>query len=168
MVANIGLLLIRIVVGAFFIGHGLQKLTGAFGGHGIEGTATFMESVGLRPGRTAALMARLAEVIGGLLFGLGFLAPVGAVLISAVMMEAIARVHGPKGLWAQNGGYEYLLVTVILTVGVALIGPGAYALDTYLGLMLPVVPILAIGSVLEVIGVAISLPGVERRAEAAP
>jgi len=115
MLANIGLLLIRIVVGALFIGHGLQKLTGAFGGHGIEGTATFMESVGLRPGRTAALVAGLAEVIGGLLFGLGFLAPVGAVLISAVMMEAIARVHGPKGLWGQNGGYEYLLVTVILT-----------------------------------------------------
>lgn len=44
-----------------------------------------------------------------------------------------------------------------------MIGPGAYALDTYLGLMLPVVPILA-----AVIGVAISLPGVERRAKAAP
>ena len=49
-----------------------------------------------------------------------------------------------------------------------MIGPGAYALDTYLGLMLPVVPILAIGLVLAVIGVAISLLGVERRAKAAP
>jgi putative oxidoreductase len=168
MHADVGLVLIRVVVGALFIGHGLQKLTGAFGGHGIEGTAMFMESLDLRPGRRWALVAGLAESIGGLLFALGFLTPVGAVLISAVMLMAMFRVHWAHGLWVQNGGYEYLLVTVVLTVGVALIGPGSYALDTYFGLTLPVVPILVAGLALDLIVVAITLPGVERHAKTEP
>ena len=43
--------------GPLFMGHGLQKLTGWFGSHGLAGTARFMESVGLRPGRFWAVVA---------------------------------------------------------------------------------------------------------------
>ncbi len=38
MPADLGLLLIRLVVGLLFIGHGLQKLAGWFGGAGLGGT----------------------------------------------------------------------------------------------------------------------------------
>ena len=53
--ANIGLLILRVIVGALFVGHGTQKLFGWFGGHGPEGTGQFMGQLGYRPGRTAAM-----------------------------------------------------------------------------------------------------------------
>lgn len=62
---TIGLLILRIAVGALFVGHGTQKLFGWFGGHGIEGTAGFMRSLGYRSGRAAAVLAGLAETFGG-------------------------------------------------------------------------------------------------------
>jgi putative oxidoreductase len=58
---EVGLLVLRVVVGAFFLGHGAQKLFGWFGGHGVAGTGGAFEGIGLRPGRAMATMAGLAE-----------------------------------------------------------------------------------------------------------
>ena len=44
---KLGLTLLRVIIGALFFGHGTQKLFGWFGGHGIEGTAGFFETIGL-------------------------------------------------------------------------------------------------------------------------
>ena len=52
-----GIAILRAVVGGLFIGHGLQKLLGKFGGYGLEGTAGFFESLGLRPGKVHATAA---------------------------------------------------------------------------------------------------------------
>src|SRR5919202_1418937 len=104
---ELGLLVLRLVVGALFVGHGAQKLFGSFGGHGLDGTGGFFESLGLRPGRHMAAAAGLNELVGGTLIVLGLLAPLGALLIVATMVVAIATVHAAKGLWATDGGYEY-------------------------------------------------------------
>lgn len=45
-----GSLLLRIPLGIIFIAHGAQKLFGAFGGYGLEGTGQWMDSIGLTPG----------------------------------------------------------------------------------------------------------------------
>ncbi len=124
--ASAGLLIIRLVFGLTFAGHGVQKLSHWLGGHGLAGTAGFMESLGLKPGKYFALLAGLGEVIGGLLFALGLWVPLAAVLIVAPMMVAIAKVHGPKGYWITGGGFEYNLAIIAAAVGVALAGPGAY------------------------------------------
>jgi putative oxidoreductase len=94
---NPGLLILRLVVGVLFVGHGAQKLFGWFGGHGREGTGSFFESLGLRPGRLIAL---------------GLLTPVAPALLIAVMSVAVATVHWSKGVWATGGGFEYNLVLV--------------------------------------------------------
>jgi putative oxidoreductase len=49
---EVGLLVLRVVTGALFAGHGIQKLVGRFGGAGLDGTGAFFEDAGLRPGRT--------------------------------------------------------------------------------------------------------------------
>jgi putative oxidoreductase len=123
-----GLLVIRLIVGLTFAGHGTQKLFGWFGGHGLKGTGEWLESIGVKPGILMALVAGLAEFIGGLLFAAGLWLPVAAALIVITMLVAIFTVHGKNGYWITQNGFEYNLVLIAVAIGVALIGPGVYAL----------------------------------------
>ena len=129
---NIGLLIIRLVIGVLFIGHGAQKLFGWFGGYGVKGTGGWFESIGIKPGVTMALLAGLTELIGGILFALGLLTPLAGIMIAGTMVMAIVKVHGPNGLWSTQNGYEYNLILLAVAIGIALIGPGQYALDAFL------------------------------------
>ncbi|MEH7117624.1 DoxX family protein [Neobacillus vireti] len=126
---NTGLLMIRLVIGLTFFGHGAQKLFGWFGGPGIAGMGNWLETLGLEKGsKVWATLAGLFELIGGLLFAAGFLTWIGAIMIVIVMIDAIFTVHGKNGYWMTNGGFEYNLVLIATVIGVALIGPGDYVL----------------------------------------
>ena len=129
---NIGLLIIRLVIGLLFVGHGAQKLFGWFGGYRLKGTGGWFESIGMKPGITLALIAGLAEFVGGILFALGLLTPVAGILIAGTMAMAIIKVHAANGLWNTSNGYEFNLTLLAVAIGVALIGPGKYALDAFL------------------------------------
>jgi putative oxidoreductase len=133
---DIGLLLLRLVLGLTMAAHGSQKLFGWFGGYGLTGTGGFMESLGFRPGRVHAAMAGTAEFIGGLLIALGLLTPIGSALLISVMVVAIATVHVPKGFFVTDGGYEYPLLISTVAAALAFAGPGAYSLDAVDGLQL--------------------------------
>ncbi|MBN6185752.1 DoxX family protein [Aneurinibacillus sp. BA2021] len=125
---SLGLLLIRLVIGLTFVGHGAQKLFGWFGGHGLKGTAGWLESIGIKPGVLMAFLAGAGELVGGLLFAAGVLTWAGAALIVITMLVAIMTVHGKNGYWVTGDGFEYNLVLIAVAVGVALIGPGSYVL----------------------------------------
>ena len=58
---DLALLVLRLVVGLLFVGHGAQKLFGAFGGGGLEGTAGMFDNIGLRPGWFHARVAGTAD-----------------------------------------------------------------------------------------------------------
>ena len=131
---NLGLLLIRLIFGPVMVAHGAQKLFGWFGGYGLAGTGGFFESLDFRPGRTFAAAAGLSEFVGGWLFALGLLGPVGPALILAVMLVASISIHWRNGLFAATNGVEVPLLYATAVVGVALIGYGAYSLDAALGL----------------------------------
>jgi putative oxidoreductase len=131
---HVALLVLRLVVGALFIGHGSQKLFGWFGGHGLAATGDMFRSLSLGPGRASALAAGLAEVTGGALFAIGLLTPMGAALIVATMCVAIASVHWRQGVWVTEGGVEYPLVLVAAAFAVASIGAGRYSLDHVIGI----------------------------------
>jgi putative oxidoreductase len=130
---DLGLLLIRVIFGLVFAAHGAQKLFGWFGGHGLAGTGGWMESMGFRPGKTFATAAGLGEFVGGLLFALGFLGPVGPALMLSVMLVASITVHRKNGLFATNNGIELPLLYATGAIGVSLIGPGRFSLDEALG-----------------------------------
>ncbi|MGO4694591.1 DoxX family protein [Paenibacillus sp. 2TAB26] len=129
----LGLLVVRVVVGLLFVGHGAQKLFGWFGGYGPKGTGGWMESIGIKPGVAMAVAAGIMELIGGLLFVAGLLTPLAAVLIVLTMLGAIVKVHGPNGIWATANGYEYNLVLVAIAIGIALTGAGEYSIDALIG-----------------------------------
>src|SRR5262245_5956719 len=130
---SIGLLILRIVVGLLCVGHGTQKLFGWFGGGGPAGTEGMVGSLGFRPPRPVAYLGGLTETIGGLLLALGFLTPLGTVLIVAMMTSATPSVHLDRGLWNQNGGYELPLVYATAATTIAF-GPGRYSIDALLDL----------------------------------
>lgn len=128
-----GLLLIRVVVGLLFVGHGTGKLFGWFAGHGPEGTGQYFESLGYPRGRTMAILAGLTEVVAGLAFGAGFLTPLAAAAIIGVMINASVSAHRDAGLWSENEGYEYPLVLSAVAAAVTVTGPGAASLDDAIG-----------------------------------
>ena len=131
---NLGLLILRLVVGLSLAAHGAQKLFGWFGGYGLAGTGQFFEQLGFRPGRVQAALAGTAELVGGLFLAAGFLTPAAAAAIVAVMLVAAVSVHIKKGFFATNGGYEYTLVLGGAALALAFTGPGAFSLDQALGI----------------------------------
>src|SRR5207244_1661249 len=90
---ELALLVLRLVVGLTFAAHGAQKLFGAFGGPGLDGTGALFERLGLCPGKLHARLAATAEVAGGLLVALGLLAPFGAAALIGTMTAAVLTVH---------------------------------------------------------------------------
>ncbi|MCW3011842.1 MAG: DoxX family protein, partial [Solirubrobacterales bacterium] len=126
---KLGPLLIRGVVGPLFVGHGTQKLTGWFGGHGLDGTGGFFESVGLRPGRRHATAAGAAETAAGALLVLGAATPLAATLVAGTMTTAIRKVHLSAGPWAANNGWEYNAVLIAAATALAETGPGPLSVD---------------------------------------
>src|SRR5215212_1731161 len=130
---DLALLVLRLVVGLAFAAHGAQKLFGAFGGYGIEGTAGFFEQIGLRPGRLHAWAAGTAEFFGGLLIALGLGTPFAAAALIGVMTAAVLTVHLRNGFFAANNGYELNLVLAAALFALAGVGAGQWSLDHALG-----------------------------------
>ncbi|GGA05933.1 oxidoreductase [Paenibacillus marchantiophytorum] len=128
----LGLLVIRLVVGLSFVGHGAQKLFGWFGGYGPKGTGGWMESIGIKPGVAMAVIAGLMEFVGGLLFAAGLGTVVAAALIAMTMIVSIVKIHGKNGYWATAGGYEYNMLLLAIAVAVAIMGAGTYSIDALL------------------------------------
>src|SRR6195952_2548227 len=128
-----GLLILRLVLGLLLLGHGSQKLFGAFGGHGLDGTGGFFHSIGFRPGRPMALVAGLSEAGAGLLLALGLLTPLAAAGIVGTLFVA-GSVHAKGGPWGQNGGLRLPPVYSVAAVALAFTGPGRYSLDNLVGL----------------------------------
>ena len=132
---DIALLVLRLVLGGVFVAHGAQKLFGSFGGPGIEGTAGFHEQLGIKPAKPMAILAGLAEFVGGMLVAAGFLTPFAALALIVVMIVAIVTVHLKNGFFAASGGYEFNLVLIAVAVALILTGSGAYGLDAALEIL---------------------------------
>ena len=127
--AGFGALALRVPVGIIFAAHGAQKLFGWFGGYGLEGTAGWLESIGLAPGLLMALLAGGAEFFGGLALILGLLTRPAAFALSIAMLVAIFSVHFVNGLFMSNNGYEFGLALLAASVSLLFSGAGKASVD---------------------------------------
>jgi putative oxidoreductase len=131
--AGYGLTVVRILVGIIFVAHGSQKLFGAFGGYGLEGTGQYMASLGLNPGYLMALLSGSAEFFGGLGLVIGLLARPAAVVLALTLVVAIFSVHISHGLFMANNGYEFALALLGGVIAVLIEGAGKVSVDRAIG-----------------------------------
>ncbi|TDD86138.1 DoxX family protein [Saccharopolyspora karakumensis] len=123
------LLVGRVVIGAVFIAHGLQK----FLEWGIAGTAQSFGQMGIPVPGVSAWVAALVETVGGAALVLGAGLPVAGVLLALNMLGALVFYHLPTGFFVSDadGGIEYVLVLAAASLVLAFRG-GAYTLDNAL------------------------------------
>jgi putative oxidoreductase len=137
---NIALLVLRLVPGLLFMGHGLQKLVSpkiapkVLAANGPRGTGAFFDQAGMRPGVLLAVVAGLAELVGGFSIAAGLLTPIGTAVLAAVMTVAILRIHLSKGIWNTAGGFEFPLLMLTVAYVVSAIGPGSLSIDSWAGI----------------------------------
>jgi putative oxidoreductase len=125
-------LALRVPVGLIFMAHGAQKLFGAFGGYGLQGTGQWMASIGLEPGYLMAMLAGSGEFFGGLLILVGLLTRPAALVLAVTMVVAIFSVHFSNGLFMSNNGYEFALALLAVSISLVFSGSGKVALDGFL------------------------------------
>ncbi|TDD71486.1 DoxX family protein [Actinomadura rubrisoli] len=123
-----GLLIGRLALGVIFIAHGWQKLTDV----GHSGVTKMFDGLGIPLPGLSAHFATWVELIGGAALIAGVLVPVAGLLLAADMAGAFWYVHMDKGLFADKGGYEYVVVLGAVALLLALARPGRFSVDDLL------------------------------------
>lgn len=119
---NLGILILRVVLGVAFIAHGYSK----FAVMGIDGVAGFFASIGIPMALFMAWVVALVELLGGIGLLLGVGTRLSAFLLSIIMIVAIFTAKFQSGFL---GGYE--LDVIILGGLLALLfgGAGKYSVQ---------------------------------------
>lgn len=159
MAVALGLLILRLGVGLIVAAHGAQKLFGWWGGPGMTNWTGAMTRMRMRPPALWAWISAAGEFGGGLALALGLLSPLGSLGIVGAMVVAIALVHWPKGFWVSKGGFEFNLSLITGATALAIAGPGAYSLDSLLGIHLPEPWTLIAGTIALLLTIAAALAG---------
>ena len=117
----LGLLALRVVLGAIMIGHGYGKVFG-----GIHKHVETVASLGM-PAWLAYVSAG-AEFVGGILLVLGLITRIAAIAVCINMLVAIFKVHFHNGLLGQ-GGYQFPLALAAMAFAIIFTGAGPISLD---------------------------------------
>lgn len=121
----VAFLLGRVAIGVIFFAHGWSK----FFATGLAEVEKGFTGIGVPLPALAAPGVAALELVGGAALILGALLPVFGVLLAADMIGAIVFVHGSKGFFAGEGGYEFVLALAAASLMIAFSGGGAFAVD---------------------------------------
>ncbi|MBL7499586.1 DoxX family protein [Frankia sp. CNm7] len=121
-------LVLRVVVGLTIVAHGYNHI---FGPGGIQGTAGWFASMGLKPGIVHAWVSGLLELAAGFALAAGFLTPFCAGAIIGIMVVAGITAHRKNGffIFKPGQGYEYVLMIAVVCAAIAVFGPGYASID---------------------------------------
>ncbi|MGV9744343.1 DoxX family protein [Rhodococcus zopfii] len=130
---DVALLLVRLVLGATMIAHGVNHWVG---GGRIAGTARWFSGLGLRNGTLQAWTSVVVEIGAGVLVILGLFTPLACAAVISVMLVAGLLAHRPNGFFVFKEGYEYVLVLGVVALALALAGPGEISVDSAAGIVI--------------------------------
>lgn len=137
---DIGVLALRVVTGAIFLGHGLQKF-GLFPGGGfptsIDEQTIFLGFFGFEAATWLSWVLTVVEIATGLMLLLGVLMPLAAAGVVGIMLQFVAGAQWPNGLFGGVGegqlGYEFSIALLAIGVALAYLGAGRWSIDALVG-----------------------------------
>lgn len=138
--ADLGLFLLRIVVGALLGLHALRIVFGLFGGPGIDGMSEVLLSAGFDSATTPlTYVYGIAALVGAVLLILGFATPFAAgVLLGFVGVGALMALGAPGSSTilggsdlsgASGNGLELHILYAVALVALLFAGGGKWGLD---------------------------------------
>lgn len=115
---------LRIVVAAIFLAHGLPKLKN------LRQTGENFNAMGFMPGAFWGTFIALLETVGGLavLFGV-FAQPFAALFAGEMLVAALWKMKRGQGF---IGGYEFDLLLMAASLVLATFGAGAFSAEMFL------------------------------------
>ena len=132
---DLGLLLLRVVVGAVLVSHGLPKLVPLWDAS-PQDTARLFESVGLVPAFPLTIATGLVEALGGGLLIAGAYTFWTTMCLAGTTMALAWKLYLPNGFFLNwelapgaGHGYEFALVLVAALLCLLLSGPGSFSFD---------------------------------------
>lgn len=130
---DLAALLLRVMLGVVLLAHGWNHL---FGPGGVEGTARWFGSMGLRPPRLHALASGWTELCAGTGLLLGLFTSLQCAAVVGVMAVALVTAHRTNGffIFRPGQGWEYVAVLALSAVALAVLGPGEVSLDDAIGI----------------------------------
>lgn len=134
--AEYAAMLLRLALGAMYLSHSVILKLFVFT---LAGNAQFFASLSLPAAFGHVVFG--AELVGGIMLILGVQSRWVALAMLPILLGAV-WVHAPNG-WMfgnPNGGWEYPVYLVVLSVAQALLGDGAHALSPSRPLRSPVAP----------------------------
>jgi putative oxidoreductase len=121
----VALLLLRLVLGIIFIGHGYHKVNGHLGEFANHVASMHLPS-------WLGYVASFTEFLGGMLIILGLFIRVVALGLVIDMTVAIWKVHWTHGLMGTDG-YEFPLALAAIAFSLIFFGAGPIAVDAIRG-----------------------------------
>ncbi len=121
---DLGIALLRFMVGIVFLAHGSQKLFVM----GMGNVGGFLGNIGVPAPAFFGVVVTLVEFLGGIALILGLFTRWAALLLVIDMTVAVLLVHLKNGFFLPRG-YEYALTMWFANLALVLTGAGAVALD---------------------------------------
>ena len=121
--ANIGIVILRVFIGAALMTHGCAKLFG-----GMEKFTGFVTSLGVPAPHVMAYLAALSESLGALLLAIGLLTRPAAFMILCTMSVAIFGALGDQPFAKQELAWLYLIPALMFLLK----GAGKWSLDFFI------------------------------------
>ena len=117
--------LLRVVAGALFMEHGLQKLFGLL----VDPSQPWH---GAPPMFSQFWFAGVLETFGGLFIVLGLLTRPVAFLLAGEMAVAYFTAHFPRSFWPVQNGGEHTVLFCFVFLYLFATGAGPYSVDSKL------------------------------------
>lgn len=131
---DVGLMLLRVGLGALLIAHALHEAFGWWGGGGLDAFEQSLVGVGFKHAGLLAYVAVGAQLGIGVLLILGLFTPLAAAAAVAYFIDSLSAVVAAQ---PQSGyfpffvpdGHEHEVTLLLVAIGLTLTGPGLYGLD---------------------------------------